>query len=257
MKKIEKAWWFLTHPRYYPEFMYLIYHRFKRIGSKRDIRHEKQLAQERCKALAVKTLPALQQLTGKREIPPLESLYQNEIDEAQQKESVCPVTMGGPGDLTLLYTLAEHTQAMRVIETGVAYGWSSLALLLSLQHRPQSRLASTDLPYPGMNNEQYVGCVVPPLLKQQWTLVQLPDRQALPSLLKTMAPIDLCHYDSDKSAVGRYWAYPRLWKVLRSGGFFVSDDIGDNLAFFDFCDQVKRVPVVVETKGRYVGIIMK
>lgn len=78
-----------------------------------------------------------------------------------------------------------------------------------------------------------------------------------------MSEIDLCHYDSDKSYEGRAWAYPLLWKHLRSGGLMISDDIGDNTAFRDFAAECEVEPVVILAAGsggagsRYVGILVK
>jgi hypothetical protein len=57
--------------------------------------------------------------------------------------------------------------------------------------------------------------------------------------------------------MGRMWASPLLWNALKDGGFFVSDDINDNLAFKDFCESVDRKPVIVEHLGKYVGVIVK
>ena len=165
--------------------------------------------------------------------------------------------MGGPGDIALLYHLAEHLQAQRVIETGVAYGWSSLALLLSLQNRPAARLISTDRPYIKRNNDHYVGCVVSTNLRNQWQLINNSDRRALPEAIQALAPLDLCHYDSDKSYKGRLWAYPLLWTAIRPGGIFVSDDIGDNLAFRDFCDHIQREPIIIQHGDDYIGLLVK
>jgi predicted O-methyltransferase YrrM len=166
--------------------------------------------------------------------------------------------MGGPGNLELLYHLCEHWKAEKVIETGVAYGWSSLALLLSLRHREGARLVSTDLPYAGAGNESYVGCVVAPALREQWTLLSGSDRNGLPTALQKLGgTIDLCHYDSDKSHAGRVWAYPLLWHALRPGGLFISDDIADNLAFKEFADGLGIAPLIAETDGKYVGLLVK
>ena len=176
---------------------------------------------------------------------------------ADQAAQTCPVTMGGPGDLDLLFGCAEALGATRAVETGVAYGWSSLALLLSLSTRKGSELVSTDLPYPGRGNEPYVGCVVPQHLREGWTLMRQADRDALPLAIAQLGTIDLCHYDSDKSYHGRMWAYPRLWDALRPGGIFISDDIGDNVAFRDFARIINLKPLVVECDGKYVGILAK
>ena len=81
--------------------------------------------------------------------------------------------MGGASNIELLYYLAEHLKAENVIETGVAYGWSALAILLSLSSRKNARLISTDMPYPGLDNSKYVGCVIPNDLKGKWTHIKL------------------------------------------------------------------------------------
>jgi predicted O-methyltransferase YrrM len=155
-----------------------------------------------------------------------------------------------------LYQLADHCQARRVIETGVAYGWSSLALLLSLKKR-NGLLVSTDLPYPGLDNDPYVGCVVPDDLRENWKLLRGPDRQRVPEAIKLVGTLDLCHYDSDKSYPGRMWTYPRLWEALCSGGLFISDDIGDNMGFADFARSVAIEPIVVRSSEKYIGILVK
>ena len=51
--------------------------------------------------------------------------YKLILDEASAKEKACPVKMGGAGALELIYYASEHTNATHVLETGVAYGWSS------------------------------------------------------------------------------------------------------------------------------------
>ncbi|MFV0281806.1 MAG: hypothetical protein ACK5JM_13735, partial [Rhodoblastus sp.] len=72
--------------------------------------------------------------------------------------------------------------ARRMVETGVAYGWSSLALLAASEDRPDSRLVSVDMPYPKMNNEAFVGIVVPERFHARWKLVRKPDRNGLRAL---------------------------------------------------------------------------
>ena len=165
--------------------------------------------------------------------------------------------MGGPGNMDLLYNCAEHISAKAVLETGVAYGWSSLATLLSLKNRGSTLLASVDMPYVGLDNESHVGCVIPSALKSNWWLIRRPDRQGIPIALRQLHMLDMCHYDSDKSYDGRMWAYPILWNALRTGGIFISDDIGDNLAFRDFADAICVEPTVIKFDDKYVGVLLK
>jgi len=182
---------------------------------------------------------------------------------AEDVYRMCPIEseLGGAANLDLLYWLAEYLEAEKIVETGVAYGWSSLAILLSLTKRNNTLLVSTNMPYIGRNYDKYVGCVVPDEFKSHHKIIKRADRDALPRVLKELQTIDMCHYDSDKSYTGRMWAYPRLWKALKLGGCFISDDIGDNLAFRDFCDQVNVDPIIVRTpeveRVKYVGILVK
>lgn len=216
----------------------------------------REAATRRCVTEHVSREAALAKLAPGRRPIALAEVYGAELKAAAAACDASPVRMGGPGDMDLLYNLAEASQAASAVETGVAYGWSSLALLLSLAAR-DGRLISTDMPYAKAGNEPYVGVAVPDRLKPNWTLVRKPDRAALPAALAESGVIDLCHYDSDKSYAGRCFAYPRLWRALRAGGYFISDDVNDNLAFHDFAADVGAEPVIVECDGKYVGVLRK
>ena len=165
--------------------------------------------------------------------------------------------MGGAGNIDLIYNLCEHIQAKKAVETGVAYGWSSLSILLSLEKRNDALLISTDLPYAKMNNEDFVGCVVPQRLHSKWKLVRDPDRVALETVLSEIGTLDLCHYDSDKSYAGRMFAYPKIWKALRKGGILISDDIQDNIGFKVFCERIKMEPYIISFENKFVGVMEK
>ena len=182
--------------------------------------------------------------------------FNKEIKNAWDVVENCPVKMGGAGDLEIIYQLCKHVNARKVIETGVAYGWSSLVFLLSIKERENSFLVSTDLPY-SEETAPYIGCVVPKELHEKWKIIKKADRKALPEALKIIPEIDICHYDSDKTYKGRMFAYPLLWKALRKEGVFISDDIGDNLAFAHFAKHIGNKPIVVKSKGKYIGILIK
>jgi predicted O-methyltransferase YrrM len=182
--------------------------------------------------------------------------YKDIMDRATQKEKECPIKMGGPGALELIYYACEFSNAKNVIETGVAYGWSSLASLLSLEKR-NGILYSSDMPYLGQNGDQYVGYVVPEDLKKYWKLFRFADKESLPKIFDENQTFDVIHYDSDKSYNGMLWAYNKLYAHLRSGGVFISDDIGDNSAYQDFCEKNNIDTTVIEIDGKYVGVFVK
>ncbi|MFV0279918.1 MAG: class I SAM-dependent methyltransferase [Rhodoblastus sp.] len=191
-------------------------------------------------------------------VGPAPELPPGMIAEATERAARSKVAMGGPADLRLLYAAARLGGARRMVETGVAYGWSSLALLAASEDRPDSRLVSVDMPYPKMNNEAFVGIVVPERFHARWKLVRKPDRNGLREALQVLGGrIDLCHYDSDKSYQGRRFAYPLLWAALEPGGIFISDDIGDNFGFAEFAAETGAPCAIVESEGKFVGILRK
>lgn len=255
ISKIHTTLWFLRRPELYSQLIYLFYQRLFP-HPKENTREE---STELCNKRHVDSREGIKVLTGKDHIIPLKKLYPSFFQQAEKKVRSVDVKMGGGADLDLLYYLSKSIKARNIIETGVAYGWSSSALLLSVIDLPDARVFSTDMPYPKMNNERYVGCVVPENLKSKWHLIPLPDRQALRQIVQEVQSFDICHYDSDKSYRGRMWAYPKLWKMINSGGFFISDDINDNMAFFDFADTVNIEPTVVyyDQENKYIGVLVK
>ena len=173
--------------------------------------------------------------------------------------------MGGGGNIDLLYELVlqysdpalDERSTGRVVETGIAAGWSSLAILLALKPRA-GELWSTDLPYPFLKGAaDWVGCAVPEDLTGSWHIHRGADRDVLPKVLAAAGRIDLAHYDSDKSYSGALWAYGELWRALRSGGILVADDIGDHLAFRDFSASVEVRPTLVRDGNKFQGMLVK
>jgi predicted O-methyltransferase YrrM len=98
-------------------------------------------------------------------------------------------------------------------------------------------------------------------LKSRWSLISQPDKDGLPKVFKQMPSIDVCHYDSDKSYEGKKWAFPEIWKHLKEDGLLISDDISDNMAFFEFAESVSSRPIVIKTFDtqveKFVGILEK
>lgn len=251
--RLRTAIWFLRRPRLYPQLVRLLR---SRIESPSPLEHSREEAQAWCSARSTSAERGLEALgiesTGFRQ------LHAVELTEARRRVEASPVKLGGGANLEVLHAVCEHTRALRVVESGVAYGWSSLTILLSLRERPGARLVSVDMPYPRRGGDDLVGIVVPVELRSSWHLIRRADREGLPLAIKEMGVLDVCHYDSDKSYAGRAWAYPLLWQALRTGGLFISDDVGDNMAFARFAERVKSPTVVINSPGgRFVGVILK
>ncbi len=107
--------------------------------------------------------------------------YPEEWLEAERRTAEVPVAMGGAANVELLYDVVRSLRPDRVLETGVALGWSSLAILLALESLGHGELVSIDMPYPGMKNDAFVGIAVPSHLHSRWTLIRRPDRDVLRS----------------------------------------------------------------------------
>lgn len=243
---------YLKRPDLYPELGRKIY---KNIFNRQSAFKGKEKTNQWASALALSQEEAIQQLFD-IDAKSFSDTYNDVFQKALETQEACPIKMGGAGALELIYYACEFTQAKSVVETGVAYGWSSLASLMSLQKR-EGKLYSSDMPYIGQDGDQYVGCVVPEKLRQNWKLFRFADKESLPKILAETKEIDVVHYDSDKSYEGMQWAYETLYLRVKKGGIFISDDINDNSAFQDFCEKKEIQPTVIDFEGKYIGVFIK
>lgn len=252
LNKILIIIWFLLRPKFYQHFFFLIKRKF---SVNYDTIEYRNKAYEWAKKNSIHYIEALRKLGLEGDAIGLDKKI---IEEGLRLKSKSNFEMGGSGHIHLLYDCVRLLKATKVIETGVAYGWSSLAILTALPKDNHSKLFSVDMPYPTKNNENDVGIVVPNYLRKNWRLIRKPDRPGIVyALNKIGGKIDLCHYDSDKSWWGRHYAYPILWESLNSNGIFISDDIQDNLYFSKFVKKKSLKFAVVEFEGKFVGLIRK
>lgn len=255
IEKLRTALWFSKRPAFWRHAAGL------GLRKLRPDRDAPELASKAHDWAAERATPVAQALTQVGLLPPgtpLPLLPVGLVEEGQHLAERSAVRMGGPGDVNLLYAAVLLSGSCRIVETGVAYGWSSLAILAALEGREGAKLVSVDMPYPKMNNEDFVGIVVPERLRDPWEIVREPDRRGLEkAIARHGGTIDLCHYDSDKSWWGRRYGYGLLWKALVPGGVFISDDIQDNFAFKEFIEARGLKFAVTECQGKYVGIVRK
>ena len=93
--------------------------------------------------------------------------------------------LGGGGAIDLLYFLCRRLRPLSVLETGVAAGLSSYAILSASNKTGVGSLDSSDLPYPRIiNPEKYIGILVPDYLKgTHWKLKTNGDTKNLNEFL--------------------------------------------------------------------------
>ncbi|NCC22415.1 MAG: class I SAM-dependent methyltransferase [Alphaproteobacteria bacterium] len=175
--------------------------------------------------------------------------------QGQQRLAGIGLDMGGGGNYELLYFLCRHKRPSAVVETGVAAGWSSAAILTALEKNGQGTLYSSDFPYFRYENpESLIGCVVPEELKNRWRLFIDGDRNNLPQIVASVPRIDIFHYDSDKSIAGRRFAIETVQAMLADDAAVVFDDIQDNNHFRDYVEKAGKPFRVFEFGGKYVGL---
>jgi predicted O-methyltransferase YrrM len=174
---------------------------------------------------------------------------------ADAKLSSLSIDLGGPGNFPLLYFLVRKMKPSNVVETGVAAGFSSKAILSALKKNGSGRLYSSDFPYFRIQDpEKYIGYIVDDELKDNWTCLVEGDKRNLPHILSRIDSIDLFHYDSDKSHSGREWAINLIRPRMRKGGVVIMDDIHDNCYFEDFVKKNGVASTVFEFHGKYLGM---
>lgn len=254
---------YLKNPYLYPHLIRIFGRKIKNkiftnmLEIEKSSTESRQKAERWCKENEMTVESALQEINIKYEEKYFEKKFSNILNEAHTAVSNCPFKLGGAGNLSLIFQICENLDAKNVIETGVAYGWSSLAILCFFDNRNSCHLWSVDKPYVGVDNTNWVGCAVPESLKKNWSLLRMADTEGIPKAIKSSEYADFVHYDSDKSIEGRMFAYPRLWNHLKKGGILVSDDIGDNEGFKLFCEDMNLKPLIVKDDNKYQGILKK
>lgn len=253
---------YLIRPRIWPDLLRWLAKRIKDriVGKDETAERARRLMVEAtawCAERAQSPAEILHELRLETSLIDLQQRFPEQLAEATARVETVPFRLGGASNMNLIYTLCEALQATRVIETGVANGWSSLAILLSITRRKGASLHSIDLPYLKYQNDPWVGIAVPEAFHSCWTLHRTADREGLPRALKALGTIDLAHYDSDKSPEGRAFAYPLLWEALRQDGILFSDDINDNFGFREFCDSIGETPIIVRQGDKFQGILRK
>ena len=145
-----------------------------------------------------------------------------------------PWNDGDAGLVRAVWSLARHLAAERVVETGVAHGFTSRFILEALASNGVGHLWSIDLPPLDHDLRRQVGIAVPKELSDRWTYIQGSSRRRLPKLLSELKQIDLFIHDSLHSERNVRFELDRAWTKLRPGGAIVVDDIDANWGFRSF-----------------------
>ena len=162
----------------------------------------------------------------------------------------------GAGHAALLYFVVRVAEVEVAVETGVALGFSTAAILSAMRANGRGHLYSSDFPaFRHRDPERHVGCLVDDNLRDRWTLDLRGDRKALERIVQLVDRIDLFHYDSDKTYRARERALRRVEPMLAPDAVVIMDDVQDNLFFRDHVAARGVESEVVDYEGKYLGIV--
>ena len=159
-----------------------------------------------------------------------------------------------------LYAIFRHLRPHVAVETGVAHGFSTAFALLALDHNGRGHLHSVDLPREvgrdyepgtffegegraGIPSGTEPGWLIPPELKDRWTLVLGRTQDELPTLLERLGTIDSFMHDSEHSFDCMWFEFNEAWPHLLPGGVLLSDDVNSTEAFPRFAREHGKRPV--------------
>lgn len=175
--------------------------------------------------------------------------------EARRRLDQSAVPLAGAGHFQLVHFLVRHLKPEVVLETGVAAGYTSQAILSAMDRNGVGTLYSSDFPYFRLDApERYVGCLVDDRLRSRWHLALNGDRANLAELLPRIERIDLVHYDSDKSVEGREFVMDAIGSRLNPDSVLVMDDIDDNTFFRDWVERTGASYRVFGGGRKFVGL---
>jgi predicted O-methyltransferase YrrM len=166
------------------------------------------------------------------------------------------IDLGGGGSYELLYFLVRKREPAQVLESGVAAGWSTRAILSAMEANGRGELYSSDFPYFRIANpEKYIGILVPEELRgSQWHLFTKGDRANLKRILSHRPIFGVVHYDSDKRRKGRSYFLRETAPYLKGDAVVIMDDINDDMFFAEEMATDGR-HVVFEYNGKFIGLI--
>jgi predicted O-methyltransferase YrrM len=154
----------------------------------------------------------------------------------------------------LLFLLVRVQRPNLVVETGVANGISSSAILLALEMNGHGRLVSIDI-------RDDVGSLIPTDLRGRWELRILSNggsrRAAFIELLKSLDPIDLFLHDSEHTYGWQSLEFATALAQITPSGLIMSDDIDANFAFLDFCTTNRLTSAYLLGRRKIFGIARK
>lgn len=150
---------------------------------------------------------------------------------------------------SVLYALVRAHRPLVALETGIADGFSSFAILSALDENDAGHLYSLDV-------RSDVGTVVPSGLRGRWTIHVVDLRELERSTKQTLAAladVGFYYHDSGHSYLWQAFEYAAVAPKMTAGGIFLSDDADWSYAFIDHCQAGGLNPVVMLDRRKVIG----
>ncbi|MEM3062139.1 MAG: class I SAM-dependent methyltransferase [Nitrososphaerota archaeon] len=157
-----------------------------------------------------------------------------------------------------LYALCKIIQPEIIVETGVAYGLSSLYILQALHENNKGVLYSIDYLFTPWQTKEMIGSAIPRNLRDKWRFIYGPSSEMLPKVLSSVNKVDVFFHDSLHTYKNMKYEFETAWPYIKNNGLLVSDDIVYNNAFYDFCSSRKLESFILQQNSKsFLGIIKK
>ncbi len=200
----------------------------------------------------------------------VEKQIMNEYKEIEGKlKKASRAIKGYPADLAVsslaglvLYSTIRKMKPDVVLETGVAYGYSTYMILSALNKNGRGRLISTEIKKYTFEGPK-IGILLSSIDRSRWTLVVGKPQENLDKALGMVEKINIFIHDSDHSYKNMMFEYRRAYSKMK-GGLMMSDDIywrtGDARskrasAFLDFAKRINARPTLFPRGMKTFGVI--
>ncbi len=181
----------------------------------------------------------------------------NETYPSKKKPYPLEYTLDNQSGL-FLYILCRIIKPEKVVETGVAYGLSSMYILQAMFENKKGTLYSIDSVFTPWQSKELIGSAIPSHLRQNWKLVFGPSSEKLNGTLSSLGSLDIFFHDSLHTYKNMLSEFETAWPFVTKGGFMISDDISSNNAFHDFYSNVHEKPFVLQQNEKsFLGILKK
>jgi predicted O-methyltransferase YrrM len=169
-----------------------------------------------------------------------------------------PISYDASSDLAqVVYTVCKLLRPSTVVETGVARGVTTSAILANMEENETGHLYSVERPGLSLGYAKHVGELVPQHLRSRWSLVIGLSARVLPRLLRQLGSIGVFVHDSAHDYRNQKMEYQIALKHMMSGGVLVSDDV-NNDAFIEVAESMNcRWSIIGQSKSCPIGVLSK